>query len=41
MERAGWIKPTITGNRMTLFDVRAIDRCIDRLNEGEFPDAPR
>jgi hypothetical protein len=37
MEQFGWIKPTVQRNRMTLFDVRRLDECIDRLNRGEYP----
>ena len=37
MESAKWIKPVVAGNRMTLFDQRQIDACIDRLADGEYP----
>lgn len=39
MEDAGWIKPVVHRHRMTLYDQRQIDACIDRLAGGEFPDA--
>jgi hypothetical protein len=29
MRTAGWIKPTVGRNRMTLFDQRLLDACID------------
>jgi hypothetical protein len=34
-ERAKWLKPFIRGNRLTRFDVRDLDSCIDRLKAGE------
>ena len=34
-ERAGWIKPFIRAIRLTRFDVRDLDKCIDRLKAGE------
>jgi len=37
MEEAGWIAPVVSRNRMTLFDVRQIDACVDRLAAGESP----
>jgi len=37
MEEAGWIAPVVSRNRMTLFDVRQIDACVDRLVAGESP----
>ena len=39
MEKAGWLKAAVRGKRMTLYDVKALDRCCDRLSRGEFPDA--
>ena len=39
MEHAGWIKPVVSRNRMTLFDLKQLDACIDRLAAGEFPEA--
>ena len=39
MERAGWIKPSVRGKRMTLYDVKALDGCCDRLARGDFPAA--
>jgi hypothetical protein len=40
MEEAGWIKPVVSQNRMTLFDLQDLDACIDRLKAGEFPGQP-
>ena len=37
MEEAGWISPVVQRNRMTLFDVRQLDACVDRLAAGESP----
>lgn len=37
MEERSWIAPIVAGNRMTLFDQRDLDTCIDRLRAGEFP----
>jgi hypothetical protein len=34
-ERARWLKPFISGNRLTRFDIRDLDTCIDRLKAGE------
>jgi hypothetical protein len=34
-ERAQWLKPFIRGNRLTRYDVRDLDSCIDRLKAGE------
>ena len=34
-ERAKWLKPFIRGNRLTRFDIRDLDGCIDRLKAGE------
>jgi hypothetical protein len=33
-----WIKPAVARHRMTLYDVRLLDECCDRLSRGEFPD---
>jgi hypothetical protein len=39
-ERAKWVKPFVRGNRLTRFDIRDLDGCIDRLKAGEMlPDA--
>jgi len=37
MEEAGWIKPAVSRHRMTLFDRKKIDECVERLNRGEYP----
>ena len=37
METAGWLKATVAGRKMVLFDKTNIDHCVDRLNAGEFP----
>ena len=37
MKEAGWIAPVVSRNRMTLFDIRQIDACVDRLAAGESP----
>jgi hypothetical protein len=34
-EHAKWLKPFIRGNRLTRFDIRDLDGCIDRLKAGE------
>jgi hypothetical protein len=39
MEKAGWIKPTVRQKRMTLFSLKKLDECADRLESGEFPQA--
>ena len=37
MEHAGWIKPAVSRHKMTLYDVKNLDECCDRLSRGEFP----
>ena len=34
-ERAKWLRPFVRGNRLTRFDIRDLDGCIDRLKAGE------
>ena len=34
-ERAKWLKPFVRGNRLTRYDLRDLDGCIDRLKAGE------
>jgi hypothetical protein len=34
-EQAGWVKPFIRGNRLTRYDIRDLDTCIDRLKAGD------
>ena len=34
-ERAKWLKPFVRGNRLTRFDIRDLDGCIERLKAGE------
>jgi hypothetical protein len=34
-ERAKWLKPFVRGNRLTRYDIRDLDGCIDRLKAGE------
>lgn len=34
-ERGKWLKPFIRGNRLTRFDIRDLDLCIERLKAGE------
>lgn len=34
-ERAKWLKPFVRGNRLTRFNIRDLDGCIDRLKAGE------
>ena len=34
-ERTKLVKPFIRGNRLTRFDIRDLDGCIDRLKAGE------
>jgi hypothetical protein len=34
-ESAKWLKPFVRGNRLTRFDIRDLDVCIDRLKAGE------
>src|SRR2546423_14472418 len=40
-ERAKWLKPFIRGNRLTRFDIRDPDACIDRLKAGELTSEQR
>ena len=39
MEKAAppWIEPAVARHKMTLYDVRHLDACCDRLSRGEFP----
>jgi hypothetical protein len=39
MERHKWIKPVLRKHRMTLFDSYDVDRCIERVANGEYPGA--
>lgn len=39
-ERAKWLKPFVRGNRLTRFDIRDLDVCIDRLKAGESLPSP-
>ena len=32
---ADWLKPFIRGNRLTRYDIRDLDTCIDRLKAGD------
>jgi len=34
-ERSRWLRPFIRGNRLTRYDLRDLDACIDRLKAGE------
>lgn len=34
-ELAKWLKPFVRGNRLTRFDIRDLDTCIERLKAGE------
>ena len=34
-QQAKWLKPFIQGNRLTRFDLRDLDACIDRLKAGD------
>src|SRR4029453_19295944 len=34
-ERSGWVQPFIRGNRLTRYDLRDLDACIDRLKGGD------
>ena len=35
LEKAGWVKPFVRGNRLTRYDLRDLDHCIERLKAGE------
>ena len=37
METAGWVEACVKKNRMTLYDIRDLDGCIERLRAGEYP----
>ncbi len=37
MEKFKWIQPVLRKHRMTLFDSRDVDRCIERIARGEYP----
>lgn len=37
MEQAGWVRPVINEHKMTFYDLRQLDRCVDRLAAGDLP----
>jgi len=37
MEKFKWIQPCLRKHRMTLFDSRDVERCIERITLGEYP----
>lgn len=37
LEAAGWLKPVVRRNRLTLYSVRQLQRCAERLEAGETP----
>lgn len=41
MEKAEppWIQPATARHKMTLYDIKRLDECCDRLSSGEFPHA--
>jgi hypothetical protein len=41
MEKFKWIKPVVHKHRMTLFDSRDVERCIERIANGEYPSGGR
>ena len=40
MEAAGWLKASVARPELTLYDLRKLDDCCDRLSSGEFPETP-
>jgi excisionase family DNA binding protein len=40
MEAAGWLKASVARPELTLYDLRKLDDCCDRLSNGEFPEIP-
>lgn len=38
MEKAGWVKPVVQKPKMKLYDLNHLDKCVDRLAAGEFPE---
>jgi len=34
-----WIAPAVAQHKMTIYDVKKLDECCDRLSRGEFPQA--
>jgi len=39
MEEAGWTRSVAARHRPTVYDVKKLDECCDRLSRGEFPQA--
>lgn len=37
MEAHKWVRPVTAEHRMKLYDIKMLDRCIERLAAGEFP----
>lgn len=38
MEKAGWVKPVVNRGKMKLYRIAHLERCVDRLEAGEFPE---
>jgi hypothetical protein len=38
MEKAGWIRPVVRRDKTKLYDLNQLDKCVDRLVAGEFPE---
>lgn len=38
MRKAGWIRPVVDKPKMVLFRLSHCERCLDRLERGEFPE---
>jgi hypothetical protein len=37
MEKSGWVRPIVRRGRMKLYRLKHLEKCIDRLEAGEFP----
>jgi hypothetical protein len=38
MEKFGWIKPVVHRGKTKLYDLNQLDKCVDRLVAGEYPE---
>jgi hypothetical protein len=37
MEKSGWVKPVVRRGKMKLYRLKHLERCVDRLEAGEYP----
>jgi len=37
MEKSGWVRPIVKRGRVKLYRLKHLEKCIDRLEAGEYP----